>query len=172
VLRRAAREPRTLFVAVDSDAAAMEEASRRGARPPRRGGRPNVIFLVAAAETLPGALTRIADEVTVILPWGSLLIAVLRPDSTGFAHLGAVLKPNAPMTVLVSAQERDQLPTLDDQAAEDLAARYTAAGFEVSERRLATRADVELLSSGWGRRLGIPERRPAWLFRICLLERA
>jgi 16S rRNA (adenine(1408)-N(1))-methyltransferase len=146
----------------------MSDASRRAARPARRGGHANVVFVAAAAESLPGALRGIADEVTVILPWGSLLEAVLTPGSAAFAGLAAVLKHDGLMTLLVSAHERDQLATVDDAAATELARRYGSAGYEVNELRLATRADVALLSSGWGRRLGIPERRQAWLFRLRL----
>src|SRR4051794_34049666 len=149
----------------------MSDASRRAARPTRRGGYGNVIFLVAAAEMLPADLRGVADEVTVILPWGSLLESALQPESAAFAGISAVLKRRGVMTLLVSTQERDQRAALDDSAAHDLAGRYIAAGYGLIERRLATRADIEQLSSGWGRRLGIPERRQAWLFRLCLAER-
>jgi 16S rRNA (adenine(1408)-N(1))-methyltransferase len=169
VLRRAAREPGTLFVALDADASAMFDASRRAARPSRKGGMSNVMFLAAGAEALPGALCGMADEATVILPWGSLLVAVLEPESATFAAITRVLKPGGELTILVSAQERDGVAgtiDLDDAAARDLAAAYCRDGLDLLELRPASRADVELLSSGWGRRLGIPERRHAWLFRL------
>jgi 16S rRNA (adenine(1408)-N(1))-methyltransferase len=168
VLRRAAREPETLFIALDADASGRADASRRAARSPARGGRANVIFLVVAAETLPDALAGIADELTVILPWGSLLHAVVDPTSHELAGIAACLAPLGLLTVLVSATARDGLPglgQLDDAGASMLARRYIDAGFDLIECRAATRTDVELLSSGWGRRLGIPERRCAWLLR-------
>lgn len=169
VLRRAAREPETLFLALDADASAMADASRRAARPSRKGGRANVIFLVAAAQELPGALCGIADELTVILPWGSLLAAVLDPRRDTFAGLVAAVKSGGELTVLVSAQERDQIAgsaTLDERAASQLAAAYERCGLAVIELRPATREDVERYSSGWGRRLGIPDRRSAWLYML------
>ena len=55
----------------------------------------------------------------------------------------------------VSAQQRDRIAgalDLDDRAVRDLADAYRCAGYSVEELRLAVRADVELLSSGWGRR--------------------
>ena len=171
VLRRAAREPGTLFVALDADANAMADASRRAARPTRRGGHDNVMFLVAAAEALPGDLCAIADEVTVILPWGSLLSAVLNPGSATLAGIAQILKDSGEIRILVSSEKRDRSAgetDLDASAARELAQRYAAAGFETLELRPASRSDVEQLSSGWGRRLGIPERRPAWLFRLRL----
>jgi hypothetical protein len=168
VLRRAAREPRTLFIGIDSDASAMTDASRRAARPARRGGSANVIFLATGAETLPGPLAQSADEVTVVLPWGSLLAAVLEPSSRTLAGIGACLNETGSLRVIVSAQERDTRvgEVLDERRAAALALEYESAGYRVLEARAATRADVDAMSSGWGRRLGIPERRPAWLFEL------
>ena len=169
MLRRAAREPETLFIALDADASAMADASRRAARPTRRGGRANIIFLVAAAEALPGVLAGIADEVTVILPWGSLLATAVDPTRPGFGALTACLAAGGQLTMLVSVTERDGLAglcVLDEATAHELSSRYAKAGLAAFESRLAVRADVDLLSSGWGRKLGIPERRSAWLFRL------
>jgi hypothetical protein len=169
VLRRAAREPDVFFIALDADALAMADGSRRAARPTRKGGRENVVFLAAAAEELPGHLWALADEATVILPWRSLFAAVLEPEGATFAGISGTVKPGGELTVLVSAQERDRIAgtiELDDAAAGRLAARYTAAGMTVVECRTATKADVLLHSSGWGQRLGIPNQRAAWLFRL------
>ena len=51
VLAAAAAGPDTLVIGVDASAGAMAEASRRAAGPTRRGGLPNALFVVAAAET-------------------------------------------------------------------------------------------------------------------------
>jgi hypothetical protein len=169
VLRRAAREPDTLFVGLDADARAMSDASRRAERPTRKGGRDNVIFVVAAAEELPAQLTGISDESTVILPWGSLLSAVLEPGKAAFEGIAATLRLSGELTVLVSAQPRDRLDDsfeLNDQTVGQLAARYENCGLKVVECRDATREDVIRYSSGWGQRLGIPQHRSAWLFRL------
>jgi 16S rRNA (adenine(1408)-N(1))-methyltransferase len=169
LLRRAAREPQTLFFALDADASAMAEASRRSARRSRRGGLTNVVFVVAAAETLPGDLSGMADEVTIALPWGSLLRAALDPGSDAFDAIAACARPDGLMTLLLSSLARDAASAgvvLDAPTATALARNYETHGYSVLECRPATRADVDELSSGWGRRLGIPERRPAWLFRL------
>jgi 16S rRNA (adenine(1408)-N(1))-methyltransferase len=73
LLRRARREPNTFFIGVDAAADNLREASDRAHRQPARGGVGNLAFVAAAANDLPGDLAGIADEVTVVLPWGSLL---------------------------------------------------------------------------------------------------
>ena len=79
------------------------------------------------------------------------------------------LKPGGELELLISAAERDGLDlTLDEDEIGRIAGAYAPHGLRCLELRRATAADVERLSSGWGRRLGIPERRPAWLIRLRL----
>ncbi len=68
VLAAAAAEPDRLVVGIDANAAAIAEASRRAAAKPGRGGLPNALFVVAAAEALPRELDGVADLVTAHFP--------------------------------------------------------------------------------------------------------
>src|SRR5579885_886506 len=79
VLAEARRRPDTLVVALDADAERMRPASSRAAAKPARGGAANAMFVRAAVEALPEELTAI-DEVHVLMPWGSLLRALVLPD--------------------------------------------------------------------------------------------
>jgi 16S rRNA (adenine(1408)-N(1))-methyltransferase len=146
----------------------MRESSHAAARAVRRGGLPNAIFLAESAERLPGALIGRADIVTVVLPWGSLLHGLLCADPDLLGRIAAVLKPGGELELLLSTQQSDGLAVqLRDQAqAERLAAAYAEPGLNTIECRPATAADVARLSSAWGRRLGIPERRTGWIFRF------
>lgn len=175
VLRRARNNRDELVIGIDADAAAIAEASRRAAGSPRRGGLPNAIFLAAGAEGLPGPLVGRVDSLTVALPWGSLLRGVLRPDEPLMQSIARCLSSRGEIEILISAVGRDAvdgqaLETPDDAAA--FAGRYESAGFLVLEFRLAGESDVARLSAAWARRLGIPARRPAWIFRIRQESRA
>lgn len=80
----------------------------------------------------------------------------------------ACLRGGGELEVLLSATERDTAAntTLADAGdAARLACAYESAGLQIVECRPADESDVARLSSGWGRRLGIPSRRAAWLFR-------
>jgi 16S rRNA (adenine(1408)-N(1))-methyltransferase len=170
VLRRARREPQTLVVGMDADAAAMREASQRGARPARKGGVANALFLAAAAEELPGSLAGTIDELTVVLPWGSLLGGLAKPDPQLLDALCRSLRPTGRLELLLSVQPTDRsrgLPILDEPAVERLLQAYAAAGLFCIEARLADAGDVDRLGSSWARRLGMPDRRPAWLLVVC-----
>jgi 16S rRNA (adenine(1408)-N(1))-methyltransferase len=79
-LRLARRDPQSLVIGVDTNASGMVDASRRAARPIGKGGAPNAIFITAdATEPLLLLHERVA-ELRIVLPWGSLLRAVLEGE--------------------------------------------------------------------------------------------
>jgi hypothetical protein len=69
---------------------------------------------------------------------------------------------------MVSITERDApaLGVRHDRGAallDPLAAAFEEAGLHAGDPRQPTVADVANLGSSWAKRLGIPERRPAWV---------
>jgi 16S rRNA (adenine(1408)-N(1))-methyltransferase len=166
VLATAAARPDLLVVGVDANAAAMAQASRRAAASPRRGGLPNALFVVAAAEALPPELDGLAGAVTVHFPWGSLLRGLLRADPAVMAGLTRVMRPGAALKLLLSSTDRDRgagVAPLGEPAVRALAAVYAGWGLAVTEARPATADDVAAAHSTWGKRLGAGGQRPAWL---------
>jgi tRNA G46 methylase TrmB len=77
VLRIARANPAALVIGVDTDASGLREPSRHAARPARKGGVPNALFLVADARAALAAVRGRVDELRITLPWGSLLRLVL-----------------------------------------------------------------------------------------------
>ena len=162
----------------DPVAAAMAEASRRAALPARRGGLPNALFVVAAAEALPAELAGTAGRVTINLPWGSLLRAALALDPAGAAGIAGLLAPGGEVELLLAPAARDGLdPALDVRRRLDdgLAADWAAFGLELVEAGPATAADIERTRSTWARRLGLragdPDRT-AFRLRLTRADRA
>jgi 16S rRNA (adenine(1408)-N(1))-methyltransferase len=144
----------------------MAEASRRAARRPERGGLPNALFVVAAAEALPRELDGLADQVTVHFPWGSLVRGLVAADPAVVGGLVRAMRPGATLSMLLSATARDRAAGIEPSQEATLAAMvdaYDRHGLAVTAVRPATPADVAASRSTWGRRLGAGARRPAWL---------
>ena len=161
VLARAAAEPGALVIGMDASASAMADASRRAARAPRKGGLPNALFVVAAAEAPPVELTAVASLVTVILPWGSLLDGVMATASTATAGLASLLAPAGTIEVLLSVEARDGLPVaaVEPSAIAEAWCRY---GIDLVTARPATDAEIAATPSTWARRLRLGRDRSAW----------
>jgi 16S rRNA (adenine(1408)-N(1))-methyltransferase len=161
--------PDTLIIGVDASADGMAEASRRAARPAKKGGLPNALFVVAAAESLPAELDGRADALTVHFPWGSLLRGLLAPDPTMLSGLARVTRPGADLTILLSVTPRDNIPGLDvlgERTLCALAPAYAAQGLLLVEARLAAAADLARSHSTWAKRLAAGSARTAWLMRL------
>jgi 16S rRNA (adenine(1408)-N(1))-methyltransferase len=154
-----AREtPRRLFIGVDANAAGLRDLSGRAAREGRR----NVAYVRAAAEALPPELEGIADRLTVVLPWGSLLAAVALPSVQVLRGLRRICQPGALVTVVLGSDpSRDQaelrrlgLPPLE---VDDLAARitpgYEEAGLRIERVRAMSAEEVAGFPTTWVRRL-------------------
>jgi 16S rRNA (adenine(1408)-N(1))-methyltransferase len=78
----ASADPDRLVIGIDALAQPMGERAATAARKPVKGGRPNLMFVHAAVETLPVELEHAADEVYVLLPWGALLEGIVSARPT------------------------------------------------------------------------------------------
>ncbi|HEX2173912.1 MAG TPA: class I SAM-dependent methyltransferase [Dehalococcoidia bacterium] len=169
VLATAAGCSDILVIGVDANAASMAEASRRAAKSTRRGGLPNALFVVAAAESLPHDLDGLADAVTIHFPWGSLLRGLLSADVALLQALARVTRSGAAVTVLLSVTPRDNLDGLEsigERTFGRLAGDYATQGLTLVGARPAEADDLARSHSTWAKRLGARAGRPAWLVRF------
>lgn len=157
-LRRARCEPSTLVIGIDASAEGLREPSRRAAAKPARGGLTNALFGVLPLERAPGELVGLADALTVLLPWGSLLRAVALPEADGLSRLRGLCKPGAAVQVVFGYGPGDPLavqalPGLGGEGrATALVQAYARAGFVVTARSIA-RAEVGELPTTWAKKL-------------------
>jgi 16S rRNA (adenine(1408)-N(1))-methyltransferase len=157
----ASRDPDRLVIGVDANVDALRESSRRFAAKPARGGLPNALLGRLALADAPGELVGLADSLTVLLPWGSLLRAVAVPDRDALRALRRICRPGAELRVVfgygpstdVAAIRAHALPPLDDPETlgvhEDA---YRDVGFVAKVRVVDTEA-VRALPTTWAKRL-------------------
>lgn len=156
-------DPTWLHVGIDANAAGMADVSARAARPARRGGVPNALFVAGALEALPGPLAGAAGAVTILLPWGSLLGAVAGGESAALAGIHAICRPGAPVEAMFSfdpTRDASELVRLgiDPESGGALCANWTAAGFAGATLEPLPPSALATLGTTWARRLA---RNPA-----------
>lgn len=157
--RLAAGDPGRLVIGVDANADNLREVSRRAAAKPARGGLPNAVFGRLSLEDAPGALEAMAGSLTVLLPWGSLLQAVVC-GGAGLARLRGLCKPGANVEFVFgygADSERATiaslaLPAPQDLSAAELTGRYREAGFDVRVA-MPSLNEVAALPTTWARKL-------------------
>jgi 16S rRNA (adenine(1408)-N(1))-methyltransferase len=165
VLSEARARPEAFFIGIDAVADAMAEASRRAAAKPARGGVANAMFVCAAAETMPGMLAGMADEISVNYPWGSLLRAVAMPDVGVLTRIARLGKPGAKFTAVINVQplrdsvQAERLGMADAMLLRDVPAlrgAYARAGLDVKHVREV--AEDALPATSWGRHLAVSKQ--------------
>src|SRR5262249_12087089 len=128
----------------------------------------NLIFVQAAVENLPAELNKVADEIHIHFPWGSLLRAVTTADADVLGSLYRISSPGCVLEVVVGIDpQRDQaelerlnIPALSQEYVDTmLAPRYLAAGFKMMETGTIAPADWRTLQTCWARRLRPGNRR-------------
>ena len=171
VLAVAVAQPATFVIGIDAAAQAMTVASRRAARPAGKGGSPNVLFVVDGVEMIPEELSGLADRVTVLFPWGSLLRGALALDPAVGSSIARLLRPGGTLELAVSVTDRDRIDgraggPFGPEDIDRIAESYGNLGLTLVEARHLTRADPEIRLSSWARRLGVGATRPGWRIRL------
>ncbi len=147
----------------------MREVSQRASRKPARGGVPNALFGRLSLEEAPGNLIGLADVLTVLFPWGSLLRAVAAPD-IGLRKLAAVGKQGCRIHFLYGYGSGESavvkelgLPELGSgDLLRHLENAYTAAGLKV-EANYAAREDVTSVETTWAKKLAFSPKARAFV---------
>jgi hypothetical protein len=167
LLAAARCSPDTLFVGLDTNIAALKAAARAACRKPYRGGAPNAAFVAGSALELPGPFAGAVDAISIHLPWGSLLQAVLSTD--GLRAMRRTARPGASFEAVVSydatrdAVEWNRLGL--SQGAFDCAEIERAlalAGWRPGRSREIRRVELAAVGTTWAKKIaGSPGRR-AW----------
>ena len=171
MLTTAALGSRTLVIGLDANAAAMAEASRRAARPARKGGLANAAFILAAAEAPPPELCGAAHRVSVLFPWGSLLRGCVGGDARVAAGVAGLVAPGGTLELLLAPSVRDGLdglPLEPDELVTGVRSAFDGFGLDMALARSASDAEVRDSGSTWARRLGSqrPTDRRVMLMRL------
>lgn len=134
-------------------------------RKPQRGGVPNVRFVLAPVEQLPTELTAAADQLSVLLPWGSLLRAVWQPDCDTLLRIRALCRERAQLEVVVALDPaRDHLADFATNIAPKryLLPAYRDAGFEVTALESLDPAQLKAVDTTWAKKLAPRPGQTAW----------
>ncbi len=161
VLTEARRRPDSLVVGLDAAPDPMRRTAARAAAKPARGGVANALFVWAAVEQLPTELAGVT-EVHCLMPWGSLLRALVTPELPVLRAIAAVCVPGAPFLVTLNLHAwRPAVPEVGatveptpDSALAQLAPAYASAGWTLDAADYLDDAQLAELGTSWTKRLG------------------
>jgi 16S rRNA (adenine(1408)-N(1))-methyltransferase len=161
-----------LVIGIDSLDEPMGEIAAKAARKSAKGGRANLLLVRAAIEALPAELEGVADEVSVQLPWGSLLEGIVLAREDVLGGLAALCRPGARVMVTLNGEiwldstparyERLPVPT-PEYVADVVAAGMAHVGIRLDAARYSSAAEAKELATTWARRLGHGRPHPSFV---------
>ena len=166
--RYAAAHPDRFAIGIDPVAEAMAEMSARALRKTERGGLPNVLYAVASIERMPSELDRIANQIFVNLPWGSLMRGIILGDDAVLDAVARVARSAATIRIVLNTRIFDDPVPLEARDLPDVTPEYVrdtlAPAFErhriaIDDARYLAAEEVAALETTWAKRLS--QRRPA-----------
>ncbi|MGE3076476.1 MAG: hypothetical protein AB7N24_11395 [Dehalococcoidia bacterium] len=116
---RAREHPDARFIGLDPNHAGLIEMSRRLMRSRRAV---NCHFVLGSVEELPGTFQELANSVTVLFPWGSLLRAVAAPVDEDIERFAGLCAEGAAIDIVTA---------IDTEADKAELSRLGLAGFSV-----------------------------------------
>jgi 16S rRNA (adenine(1408)-N(1))-methyltransferase len=138
----------------------MRRTAARAAGKPAKGGLPNALFVWASVEDLPIELDGVT-EIHSLMPWGSLLRALVTPDAAVLRALAGRCRPGAPFLITLNLHawrppvpEVGQTPEPAPETIDALAAGYAAAGWRVASAEYLDAVGIAELGTSWTKRLG------------------
>ena len=161
VLAVARSRPDALVVGLDAGPDAMRRTSARAAAKPAKGGVPNALFVWGAVEQLPAELDGVT-EIHSLMPWGSLLRALVTPDEDVLRAVAARCQPGAPFLITLNLHAwRPPVPEVGasveptpESVPATLAPAYARAGWTLEAADYLDEAQLRELGTSWTKRLG------------------
>lgn len=130
-----------------------------------------MICVAEPLDVLAHELPEIADRLTVILPWGSLLRGLVEPDSAALGQLRALCAVGASLEIVFSydakrdASAQAPLGSLGidaDHVRRVLPAAYGCAGLRVTAVDEVEQRALRSYETTWAHRLAFGQPRQVW----------
>ncbi len=159
--------PDNFWIGIDADRQSLEEYSHKIYRKPSKGGIPNALYVVANAQQLPSELEHIADQVWIILPWGSLLQGAVAGHAEFCQNLCKIAKSSCSIVILIDYEVKYEaaeiqkmgLPSFTPEYCKLLEKQYAQHGLQILSWQWLDNAALQKIPSKWARRLAFGRAR-------------
>jgi predicted RNA methylase len=141
----AERNPRWFVIGVDSCRENLHEHSRAKL--------PNMLFVIANAQSLPCELGGLISHITINFPWGSLLESLLTRDLSLMCGLESIARSVTTLEIRLNSDALTEAGTTLERGAETICENLNRLGWQVNTPALMDSHTLSNFPSTWARRL-------------------
>lgn len=165
VYENASLKPDTLFIGIDPSQTQLKEYSKKS----QKKKLTNVLFAVGSLEIIPEGLNNVADTVYIILPWGTLLQNIVKPNIETVKTLKNLLKPKSEIEIILgytqenepAETERLQLPEINENFVRtQIIPTFETESFKLEEYRNLNKVSLSKFKTTWSKKLSFGKERP------------
>jgi 16S rRNA (adenine(1408)-N(1))-methyltransferase len=114
---------------------------------------PNILFIIASAQSLPDELESLISHVTINFPWGSLLRSLLTGDPSLLCGLERMTRAEASMDLHLNAGALTEAGSTLEAGAHTIYNNLRQAGWLVKAPALVPTSELRAFPSTWAKRL-------------------
>jgi 16S rRNA (adenine(1408)-N(1))-methyltransferase len=144
-LHYARTSPNHFVIGVDSCRENLRELSR--------AKQPNLLFLIANAQSLPHELNGLVSHITINFPWGSLLESLLNGDPCLMRGLKSVSRSCAGVNVRLNGGALAEAGTTLEHGAQTIFNNLLQAGWQIEAPVIMDACSLHKFHSTWAKRL-------------------
>ncbi|MBL0347307.1 class I SAM-dependent methyltransferase [Candidatus Villigracilis affinis] len=152
--------PNHFVIGVDSCRENLHEHSRAKL--------PNLLYIIASAQSLPQELRGLVSHITINFPWGSLLESLLNGDDRLLRGLESVAGSSAALDVRLNGGALAEQGWSLEDGAERIFENLTFAGWNLRKPEILDSRALRAFPSTWGKRLAFGRDPRAIQLSACL----
>ena len=114
---------------------------------------PNLLYIIASAQSLPAELDGLVSHITINFPWGSLLESLLTGDSRLLCGLESIASSNASVDIRLNGGALAEAGWSLEDGAERIYNTLLRAGWQVDTPAMMNAIALKSFPSTWAKRL-------------------
>ena len=139
------------------------DACRENLRENSRNCPANALYLIASAQSLPAELDRLAAQITINFPWGSLLRSLLEDDTALLDGLVRIARPDVGLTIRLNGGALAEAGWTLEAGTWRVYDSLQSAGFQTRRPQPLDAADLRACPTTWARRLAVGRDPRGWM---------
>ena len=129
------------------------DACRENLHEHSRAKLPNLLFIIASAQSLPQELSGLASHITINFPWGSLLESLLNGDDRLLHGLESVVSSSAALDVRLNGGALAEQGLRLEDGAKCIFENLNSAGWNLRKPEMLDSQALRAFPSTWAKRL-------------------
>ncbi len=171
VYEKSIEDPKALYIGIDPSQKQLQTYSKKA----QKDKRYNALFILGSIEVFPPEIQELADQFYIILPWGSLLEAIVRPTQKTVLLINKIMRDKGILEIILgyahdsepSETKRLNLPKINvEYIKETVLPIFSRTGFTLMELKQLQKNELKTLKTTWGKKLTFGKERP--IFRIVM----